>query len=217
MILTRRKIRLLLLVLMLSLSVGVVLIIFTRERLTQPEQITEDIAVEADAALSDFRYTQLEEGHTKWKLAAVRGTHDTEHNKTLLEDVQAEFFGETAADNIVMTAAEAEADLELQTIEARGNVVMTMAKGYRLKTPVLEYVGTPTARRKGSQPHELDENGKPSVASAGGMIKTTAFVELESDKINIQGQGMTYLVEPRILHIHNNVEAQIYPSENMKE
>ncbi|MDY0211446.1 MAG: LPS export ABC transporter periplasmic protein LptC [Desulfuromonadaceae bacterium] len=213
MILTRQKIRTLLLVLMLSLSVGVVLMVFTRERLTPPEQIAEDIAVEADAALSDFRYTQLEAGRTKWKLNAARGTHDTERNKTLLEEVQAEFFGDTAADNIIMTAAEAEADLELETIEARGNVVMTMAKGYRLKTQVLEYVGNPTTEREHPRLQEqIDRRDSPRAQAGGvdGMVKTAAFVELESDKIKIQGQGMTYLIEPRILHLRSDVKAQIY-------
>lgn len=220
MILTRQKIRMLLLLLILSLSVGVVLMVFTRERLAPPEQIAEDIAVEADAALADFSYTQLEGGRTKWELKAVRGTHDTERNKTLLEDVEAEFFGATAADNIVMTAAEAEADLELETLEARGNVVMTMATGYRLKTSVLEYVGSKTAQQEKTLPQEQIErrdSAPAPPAGAEGLIRTAAFVELESDKIKIQGQGLTYFIGPRVLHIHSNVEAQIYPGADARE
>jgi hypothetical protein len=80
---------------------------------------------------------------------------------------------------------------------------MTMAKGYRLKTSVLEYVGGQTVNHDST--HDV-------AGGAAGIIRTAAFVELESDKIKIQGQGMTYLIEPRVLRIHNNVEAQLYPA-----
>ncbi len=220
MIFTRRNIRMVLLVLLLSLSGGVVLLVFTHKRLVPPEQISEDMALAADARLSDFRYTQLEAGRIKWILAAGRGTHDTKRSRTLLEEVRAEFFGDTAADNIVMTAAEADADIELEKIEARGDVVMTMMRGYRLKTPVLEYVGDKALALENLQ--RQDQMVKSNLShipdgNAGGIIRTAAYVELESDKINIQGHGMTYQLEPRVLSIHNDVEAQIFPSWNIEK
>jgi len=199
--LTRQKIRIVLLGLILAFSLGVGVVIFTHQRLEEKEEIIEDVAVEADAALHHFTYTQIEEGQPKWDLEAERGTHDAKRNITNLVDIRAEFFGDTPNESLTMTADSAQASLDNETIEARGNVIVTTASGYQLRTSVLEY----------SQRIKEDTNHQDS-SSFDGVIHTNEKVDFETDKMRIQGLGMTYQIGPRFLQIHNDVRARIFPS-----
>ena len=199
-ILTRQKIRIVLMGLILVFSLGLGVVIFTQQRLEDKEEIVEDIAVEADAALRHFTYTQIEDGQPKWDLEAERGTHDAKRNITNLEEIRAEFFGDTPNESLSMTADTAEASLDKETLEARGNVVVTTASGYRLRTPVLEY-SKGTGEGAGAQ----GDN------ETGGVIHTTEEVDFEAKKVRIQGVGMTYQIGPRFLQIHSDVRARFFP------
>ncbi|MDY0290763.1 MAG: LPS export ABC transporter periplasmic protein LptC [Desulfuromonadaceae bacterium] len=200
MMLTRQKIRIILLGLIFMFSLGVGIVIFTHQGLEEKEDILEDIVIEADAALNRFVYTQIEDGQLKWDLEAEQGTHDAKRNITNLIDIDAEFFGETPNESVTMTADTAEAHLDEETIEARGNVIVTTASGYRLRTQVLEY---------SKRPRNAGDNQENS--EAGGVIYTAEPVAFEADKIRIQGVGMTYQLESRFLQIHSNVSARIFP------
>lgn len=201
MTITRQKIRIVLLGLILVLSLGVGIIVFTHQRLETKEDIIEDIAVEADAALNQFTYTQIEDGRAKWDLEAQRGIHDAERNVTNLDDIHAEFFGDSADEDIIMTADTAQAYLDKEIIEARGNVVITTASGYRLRTPALEY--SKHAHHDVSR-HDEDKDLQ-------GFIYTSEAVDFEAEDVRIQGTGMTYEIGPRFLRIHADVTARFYP------
>jgi LPS export ABC transporter protein LptC len=176
-------------------------VIFTHQRLEEKEEIIEDVAVEADAALRHFTYTQIEEGQPKWDLEAESGTHDAKRNVTNLVDVRAEFFGEDPNESLTMTADSAQASLNNETIEARGNVVVTTASGHQLRTSVLEY----SKRIK-------EDTGSQDNSSFDGVIHTAEKVDFETDKMRIKGLGMTYQIGPRFLQIHSDVRARIFPS-----
>lgn len=194
---TRQKIRIILLGLILLFSLGVVIMIFTHQEMEDTEEIMQDIAVEADAALSHFTYTQIENGKAKWNLEAEHGTHDAKSNVTNLGNVHAEFFGDTSEGDITMTADTAEASLDEETIIARGNVIITTASGYRLKSPTLKY----------SRAKSEDQSEDTTVA----LIHTSEPVYFEGQGIHIQGVGMTYRIESRFLQIHDDVRAHVRP------
>ncbi|MGM0415916.1 MAG: LPS export ABC transporter periplasmic protein LptC [Thermodesulfobacteriota bacterium] len=198
--LTRQKIRIILLGLILLFSLGVGITIFTHQRLDEREEIIEDITVEADAALNQFTYTQIEDGEPKWDIEAERGTHDAKANITNLVDIKAEFFGDTPNGSITMTANTAEAMLDSETIVARGDVVVTTASGYQLRTTELEYSKQNIEKADTSRDSNVD-----------GVIHSREIVEFEGDKLRIQGLGMTYQIGPRFLQIHNEVSAHILP------
>lgn len=197
--LTRQKIRIILLGLILAFSLGVGMIIFTHQRLEEPEEIIEDISVESDAVLNHFTYTQIEEGQPKWNLKAEHGTHDAKHNITDLVNIRAEFFGDTPNGSLTMTADTAQASLDDDTIVAHGDVVLTTASGYRLRTPLLEYSQRTT--------RQADALGN---SEADGVIQTSKEVDFETDNMRIKGVGMTYQIESRLLQIHNDVSARIF-------
>ena len=197
--LTRQKIRIILLGLILFFSLGIGVAIFTHQRLDEREEIIEDIAVESDAALHQFTYTQIEEGEPQWDIEAERGTHNAKRNITNLVDIKAEFFGDTPNGSITMTADTAEAMLESETIVARGDVVVTTASGYQLRTTELEYTK-----------HNSEKSGPRGDSNVDGVILSREMVEFEGDGIRIQGVGMTYQIGPRFLQIHNEVNARIF-------
>jgi LPS export ABC transporter protein LptC len=201
MTITRQKIRIVLLGLILVLSLGVGIAVFTHQRLETEEDIIEDITVEADATLNQFTYTQIEDGRTKWELEAQRGIYDAERNVADLDDIHAEFFANSADENITMTADAAQAYLDKGIIEARGNVVITTASGYRLRTPALEY-------SKHAQ-HDVSRHGEGE--DLQGFIYTSEVVDFEAEAVRIQGTGMTYEIGPRFLRIHTDVTAHFYP------
>jgi LPS export ABC transporter protein LptC len=201
MTITRQKIRIVLLGLILVLSLGVGIAVFTHQRLETEEDIIEDITVEADATLNQFTYTQIEDGRTKWELEAQRGIYDAERNVADLDDIHAEFFANSADENITMTADAAQAYLDKGIIEARGNVVITTANGYRLRTPALEY----------SKHAQHDISGHGEGEDLQGFIYTSEVVDFEAEAVRIQGTGMTYEIGPRFLRIHTDVTAHFYP------
>ncbi|MFN2257163.1 MAG: LPS export ABC transporter periplasmic protein LptC [Desulfuromonadaceae bacterium] len=181
-------------------SLGVGIIIFTHQRLEEKEEIIEDVAVEADAALHYFTYTQIEDGEPQWDLEAERGTHDAKRNITNLVEIRAEFFGDVPNESITMTADTAEARLDKETIEARGNVIVVTASGYRLRTPMLEYSKI-----------SRDDTDARGNKEADGVIRTSENVDIEADNVRIKGVGMTYKIAPRLLKIHSDVRARIFP------
>jgi LPS export ABC transporter protein LptC len=197
--LTRQKIRIILMGLIFAISLGVVIVIFTHQRLEEKEDIIADVEVKADASLNNFTYTQIENSKPKWDLEAEHGTHDAQQNVTNLVNIHAEFFGDTPNTSLTMTADTARAWLDDERIEARGNVIVTTASGYRLTTDVLEYS------------KKSVDDGSSQANSGGGIISTDEAVDFETDTMRLQGVGMTYFIEPRVLKIHHKVSARVLP------
>ena len=189
-IISRQKIRLTLLAVIIALVGGVISMVLTHQRIEGEEQIVDDIAVEADAALSDFTYTQTEDGAVRWDMKAAGASHVSDTDETYLVDIQVKFFADNPAQNILMTADEARANLTEEVIEARGDVVVTMQQGYRLNTPVLFYYGSAS-------------NGEH------GVIQTSERVTFNSDNIVLRGRGMRYDMASGKLQLQSEVEADI--------
>ncbi|MBN2645169.1 MAG: LPS export ABC transporter periplasmic protein LptC [Desulfuromonadaceae bacterium] len=187
---SRQQLRRFLLLALIFFCAAMVGLVFFSRRAPGPQQIVEEIKMDADVALESFSYPESRDGVAQWTLEADSAHHDLQADATHLEGVRFHLFNGGQGGDILLTAQQGEAAIERRVVTVSGDVELHTAEGYQLTTARLNYQG---------------EQG------AQGMVQTDEPVSMRSAMLHLTGRGLSYDVARRRLKIPAQVRAVLYP------
>ena len=182
------KPRNLLLVLALVIAVILLVVIFTRYR---PEDqlpaVVKALPQGIDVSLEEIDYTHIEGGAARWRLIAHEVKRLADTQVMIVKNPVLEFYNEQGAADGELQALSGEVSNDYQHVYLQGDVVLKRADGYTLFTDRLEY------------DHKKQ------------FAETDAPVRLVSDRMTMNGIGMTYDVPKQRLVLKATVKGVIEP------
>jgi len=176
--------------LLIVIALGLVVFLAVRIYLMQPESpLPEDAPTASssgsDLELSDVTFTETEAGEALWTLKADKANYTKSAQFADFKGVEVVFYGPGKTRRAFLRAHSAEADLTTHEIVARGQVRLEMAEGGQLQSESLYY--------------RHDE----------ATLWTDKMVRFEHLGARIDGQGMTYTLEEKLLHLESDVSAYV--------
>ena len=126
----------------LLLAAGAVLALAAggcRDRGLQPQVAEASIADSADQTIFGVRTLLTDEGLMRAELLSDTAFAFDEGTRYELRGVKTTFFDKLGAKDAVLTSTQGTYRSRLNTMEARGNVVVVSEQGRRLQTPILRY------------------------------------------------------------------------------
>jgi LPS export ABC transporter protein LptC len=176
------------LLLVLAVAIAVILLVVISKRYRPEDQLQAVIKAlpeGIDVSLEEIDYTHIEGGVARWRLVAHEVTRQADTQIMLVKNPLLEFFNDQGTPDGELQASTGKISDDYQQVDLKGDVVLKRADGYTLYTDRLEY------------------DHKKQVA------KTNAPVRLVSDKMTMNGTGMTYRVAKRRLVLNSAVNGII--------
>jgi len=138
-----------------------------------------------DLELRDVTFTQTEDGEPVWTLKAERADYTQAAKLADFYEIEVVFFGPDRLERARLRARSGEADLTTHQVVARGAVELVTVDGAVLKSEVLNY-------------RHVD-----------ATLWTDSPVTFERLGARIEGQGMTYSLDRKLLHLESDVSAYV--------
>jgi LPS export ABC transporter protein LptC len=186
----REHIRRLLVLALLAVCAVLLVFILFYNRTSSPTEVLDDVVMEADVALQEFRYTETEQGDVKWTLTADSAAHDFTTEATRIENVRLQLFDQPQAGEVVLTSKSGTANLDTQVVHVLGDVVITTENGYRFESDSVTFYGND---------------------SESGVITTEDPVHITSAQLDLSGAGMVLDAGKGTLKLKDRVSAIYYP------
>jgi LPS export ABC transporter protein LptC len=169
--------------------VGMVLALFVGTQLQeverlQPTFMDESTGNSASVTLTDFDYRDVKEGRTRWALRAAEAQYFSDKQETILNQVNATFYLKDGRE-VRLQGDQGVFYNHTKNIEVRGNIRLSSAEGYSLKTDLLVY------------------------NRAQQLIYTDAPVRIEGEGLTLTGLGMKFEIDKRSLSILENIETEL--------
>jgi len=163
------KPRNLLLVLALVIAVILLVVIAMRYRPeVQLQAVVKALPEGIDVSLEEIDYTHIEGGVARWRLVAHEVKRQADTQVMIVQNPRLEFYDEQGNADGELQAMSGEVSDDYQQVHLQGDVVLKRADGYTLFTDRLEY----------------DHREQ--------LAETDAPVRLVSDRMTVNGIGMTY-------------------------
>lgn len=182
------KIRLLLAISIIVAVVALVVITFLRmpsTRNDRPAKISSQ-KPSVDLALQGIRFTETNNGSTKWILVAERGEYDKSNTKVSLINVRLTMSSDDKAiGELVVDSSFAVYNTETRDIGLRGGVKARSSTGIRFNTESATYIA------------------KSRVMTSKDKVWCT------DGKISIEGKGMEFNIENANIRIKEDVTATV--------
>lgn len=147
-----------------------------------PEEILETLPRNVDLSLKKINYTETREGRRHWSLVADSAAHNAKDGTTRLKNIRMTFYGQQG--DYSLTAANGEMQIDTRRVSVWDDVVIESPQGFTLYTERLDY------------------NEKKR------QVRSDRPIHLVSDRVEIDGVGMTLDVESHSLKILSAVEAR---------
>lgn len=139
---------------------------------------------EADIRIQDFVFTEVGQDNIRWEVKSKSAQYQKKQNLALFDQVQIKLTTKEGK-ILVMTGDKGEMLTDKKDVEIRGHVVITSDTGEKFSTDYLRYTD---ARKK---------------------IYTDAPVFMESERMKIQGIGLTIFIDKGELTLASGVRATI--------
>lgn len=152
-----------------------------------PEEILETLPRNVDLSLKKINYTETREGRRHWTLEADSAAHSAKDGTTRLKNIRMTFYGKQG--DYSLTAANGEMQVDTRQVSVWDDVVIKCPQGYTLYSDRLDY------------------------SEAKRQIRSEMPIHLVSDRVEIDGVGMTLDVETHSLKILSAVEARFAPDQ----
>ena len=178
----------LLLVLALVLAVILLALIAMRYRPDNNLQtIVKALPEGIDVSLQDIDYTHIEEGRARWRLVARQVERQAKTDTLVVSSPRMNFFDEQGQVTGSVQAASGEISDNYRKVRLHDEVVLKNSSGYTLFTDRLSY------------DHETRS------------ATTDAPVRIESEGLQLEGQGLVFHVQSKKLELHENVRGVFEP------
>lgn len=148
-----------------------------------PVEALKVFSEKADVVVRDFRLSQVDGSGVRWTVAADSARYLSVRNRVTLENVHVRMVdGEKV---FTISAAKGNVDTEKRDMDLHGKVVLTSDRGERCETEELHY------------DHKA------------GRITAPGECLMKNDAMEIEGKGITVLLESRLFMMDASVRARI--------
>ncbi|NLA42380.1 MAG: LPS export ABC transporter periplasmic protein LptC [Smithella sp.] len=164
---------------------GAVFFVYLRAPGGKKENMVRILPDEADVCIEDFFYTEVGKDDLRWEVKAKTAQYQKKRNLALFDQVQMKLITRKGK-TFVMTGDKGEMRTDTKDVEIRGHVAATADTGEKFST---EYVRYSDVRKE---------------------IYTDAPVLMETNRMKIQGVGLSILMDNEELALASGVKAKIY-------
>lgn len=151
------------------------------------QALVEALQPGVDVELTDIRFSETRQGVRKYLLAAASATYSAQ-GISLMHNISVTFFDASGRETMRLRADEGDLAGNEQLVSLRGDVVLTGAQGYVLKTDHLNY------------------------SKADDRLQTDAKVVLESVQGVLRGRGLIVVPEQEHLQLLHEVSGEFAPN-----
>ena len=144
----------------------------------------ESLQPGVDVELSGIRFSETRQGVRKYLLGAASATYSA-HGISLMKSIDVTFFDVSGRETMRLRADEGDLSGNNQSVNLRGDVVLTGAKGFVLKTDHLTY------------------------SKEEDRLQTEATVLLESAQGVLRGRGLIVAPEQERLQLLHDVSGEL--------
>ncbi|MEA3464711.1 MAG: LPS export ABC transporter periplasmic protein LptC [Thermodesulfobacteriota bacterium] len=183
---SRERVRYLLMISVVAICAALLVVIFFYDRSSSPPELIDDVVMDADVALSEFNYTETENGVARWTLTADSAAHAFSSDMTVMQNVRLQLFDQEEAGDVVLTAKTGKANFATSDVNVRGDVIITTQNGYRFESDSVVFHGD---------------------SLKDGVVVTDDFVHIYSDQLEITGIGMRVDLSASTFILKHNVIA----------
>lgn len=138
-----------------------------------------------DVSLRDIDYTQVEEGHARWRLVAQQAERQSASGTMVLESPSLSFYDDKGVIESSLEAKRGEVSDDYQKVGLRGDVVLKNSDGYTVYTDQLDY------------------------DHARQVATTAAHVLLVADGVSLEGTGLVLDVKQERMHLNADVKGSL--------
>ena len=178
----------LLLVLAMVLAVILLAMIALRYRPENNLQtIVKALPEGIDVSLQDIDYTHIEEGRARWRLVARQVERQAKTSILAVSSPEMIFYDEQGEVTGSLQAAAGEVSEDYRKVRLNGQVVLRNPSGYTLSTDRLNY------------DHDTQ------------VVATDSLVRLESSGLYLEGQGLIFHVQTKMLELNSQVRGVFEP------
>lgn len=146
--------------------------------------VIEALQPGVDVELTEIRFSETRQGVRKYLLAADSATYSI-HGISLMKSIEVTFFDVSGRETMWLRADEGHLSGNNQSVDLRGDVVLTGAQGFVLKTDHLTY-------------NKEDDR-----------LQTDATVLLESAQGVLRGRGLIVAPEQERLQLLHDVSGEL--------
>jgi LPS export ABC transporter protein LptC len=146
--------------------------------------VIEALRPGVDVELTEIRFSETRQGVRKYLLAADSATYSA-HGISLMKRIEVTFFDASGRETMQLRADEGDLSGNNQSVNLRGDVVLTGTQGFVLKTDHLSY---------------SKENDR---------LQTDATVLLESAQGVLRGRGLIVAPEQERLQLLHDVSGEL--------
>jgi LPS export ABC transporter protein LptC len=140
-----------------------------------------------DVSLQDIDYTHIEEGRARWRLVARQVERQAKTDTLVVSNPQMNFFDEQGQVTGSVQATSGEISEDYRKVRLNDQVVLKNSSGFTLFTDRLSY------------DHETRS------------ATSDALVRIESDGLQLEGQGLVFSVQSKKLELNENVKGVFEP------
>jgi LPS export ABC transporter protein LptC len=146
--------------------------------------LVEALQPGVDVELTGIRFSETRQGVRKYLLAAASATYSA-HGISLMKRIEVTFFDANGRETMRLRADEGDLSGDNQSVKLRGDVVLTGAQGFVLKTDHLTY------------------------SKEDDRLQTDAAVLLESVQGVLRGRGLIVAPEQERLQLLHDVSGEL--------
>jgi len=178
----------LLLVLAMVLAVILIAIIAMRYRPEDSLQtIVKALPEGIDVSLQDIDYTHIDEGRARWRLVARQVERQAKKSLLVVSSPQMTFYDEQGEVKGTLRAETGEISEDYRKVRLHDKVVLKNTSGYTLSTDRLTY------------DHDTQS------------VTTDSLVRLESSGLYMEGRGLVFHVQTKMLELKKQVRGVFEP------
>ena len=172
----------LLLVLAMVLAVILLAVIAMRYRPENNLQtIVKALPQGVDVSLQDIDYTHIEEGRARWRLVARQVERQAKTSTLVVSSPRMSFYDEQGEVTGSLQAETGEVSEDYRKVRLHDQVVLKNTSGYTLSTDRLTYDHTTQS------------------------VATDSLVRLESSGLYLEGRGLIFHLQTKMLELHEQV------------
>jgi LPS export ABC transporter protein LptC len=146
--------------------------------------VIEALQPGVDVELTEIRFSETRQGVRKYLLAAASATYSA-HGISLMKHIEVTFFDASGRETMRLHADEGDLSGNNQSVNLRGDVVLTGTQGFVLKTDHLTY------------------------SKEDDRLQTDATVLLESAQGVLRGRGLIVAPEQERLQLLHDVSGEL--------
>ena len=138
-----------------------------------------------DVSLRDIDYTQVEEGHARWRLVAQQAERQSASGLMVLDSPSLSFYDEKGGVESSVEAERGEVSDDYQKVGLHGDVVLKNSGGYTVYTDQLDY------------------------DHAQQVVTTAAHVRLVADGVSLEGSGLVLDLKQERMRLNADVKGSL--------